>query len=60
MRQLPDFGTYHHTTPHQSEEVREEAKMLFTKVFDSLPLPRNGKLKVLDMGCGLGFLVRLR
>jgi cyclopropane fatty-acyl-phospholipid synthase-like methyltransferase len=53
---LPDFGTYHHSTPRSSEKVREKIRILFTKVFGSLPFAQDNKLKILDVGCGLGFL----
>jgi len=52
----PDFGTYHHTTPEDSEEIRKQAKVLFSEAFADLPFPRDDKLKILDIGCGLGFL----
>jgi len=52
----PDFGTYHHTTPQDSERIREKAKVLFAKAFDDLPISRQDKIKILDIGCGLGFL----
>jgi ribosomal protein L11 methylase PrmA len=52
----PDFGAYHHTTPSGSEKLREKVKVLFTQAFDSLPFSRDDELKILDIGCGLGFL----
>jgi SAM-dependent methyltransferase len=54
--QLPDFGTYHHSTPLASQKIREKVKMLFTKVFSNLPFACDDSLKILDIGCGLGFL----
>ena len=54
--QQPDFGTYHHSTPRSSEKTREKVKIVFTKVFGDLPFSRDDKLKILDVGCGLGFL----
>jgi cyclopropane fatty-acyl-phospholipid synthase-like methyltransferase len=54
-RQL-DFGTYHHSTPSQSEKIREKVEIEFGRVFDTLPLVREDKLKIVDLGCGLGFL----
>jgi cyclopropane fatty-acyl-phospholipid synthase-like methyltransferase len=50
-----DFGTYHHTTPRQSEQLREYAERAFSKLLLRL-LPSGAKLKILDAGCGLGFL----
>jgi cyclopropane fatty-acyl-phospholipid synthase-like methyltransferase len=52
----PDFGTYHHSTPAASEKIRAAAKTMFTDAFASLPLGRDDGLKILDVGCGLGFL----
>ena len=52
----PDFGTYHHSTARQSAKIREKVKVLFTSAFGGLPFPRDDKLKILDVGCGLGFL----
>jgi ribosomal protein L11 methylase PrmA len=52
----PDFGTYHHTTPSGSEKAREKFKSLFKETFGDLPFSHNANLKILDMGCGLGFL----
>jgi SAM-dependent methyltransferase len=56
MEEQPDFGKYHHSTLAESAEIRKEARALFTKAFDQLPFSRDGKLKILDVGCGLGFL----
>lgn len=52
----PDFGTYHHLTPRKSAKAREKGKILFARALRYLPFSRNDRLKVLDMGCGLGFL----
>lgn len=54
--QQPDFGTYHHMTASGSEESREMARVLFKEAFGGLPFFRDDQLKILDMGCGLGFL----
>lgn len=54
--QQPDFGTYHHSTPRASQKIRQKVKMLFTKVFSDLPFAYDDSLKILDVGCGLGFL----
>ena len=51
-----DFGTYHHSTPAGSEKIRLIMKAVFTESFASLPLRREDKLEILDVGCGLGFL----
>lgn len=51
-----DFGTYHHTTIRGSEKARARFKVLFTEAFADLPFSRDDKLKILDIGCGLGFL----
>jgi cyclopropane fatty-acyl-phospholipid synthase-like methyltransferase len=55
-RAQPDFGTYHHSTPGASERIRERAKVQFSEGFASLPFSRDDPLKILDIGCGLGFL----
>ena len=52
----PDFGTYHHSTSADSKKTREVLKTMFTDVFTSLPLRRDDRLQILDIGCGLGFL----
>lgn len=52
----PDFGTYHHSTPVASKKIRAVVKTMFTDTFASLPFRRDDKLRILDVGCGLGFL----
>ena len=52
----PDFGTYHHATPAESERLRERTRVQFTEAFASLPFSRDDPLRILDIGCGLGFL----
>jgi len=54
--QQPDFGTYHHSTPRASQKIRENVKILFMRIFGNLPFHRDENLKILDVGCGLGFL----
>lgn len=50
-----EFGTYHHSTPKQSGEMRkkigEEFSLLLPTLFDT-----DSNLRILDAGCGLGFL----
>lgn len=50
-----DFGTYHHSTPTESNEIRERIEKAFAKVLPSF-YPSGAALLVLDAGCGLGFL----
>jgi len=50
-----DFGTYHHSTPDESKQIRECAEKAFTKLLRSL-YPSRAALRILDAGCGLGFL----
>ena len=52
----PDFGTYHHSTSVASKNIRAVVKAMFTDAFASLPFTRDDELRVLDVGCGLGFL----
>jgi len=52
----PDFGTYHHSTPAASKRLRERIRVRFADAFASLPFSCDDPLKVLDIGCGLGFL----
>lgn len=53
-----DFGTYHHTTPKQSLELREYAGKMFSSLLRPL-FSADAKLRILDAGCGLGFLTYL-
>ena len=50
------FGTYHHSTSAASKKVRAVVKAMFTDAFASLPFGRHDELRILDAGCGLGFL----
>ncbi len=52
----PDFGTYHHSTPTASKKTRAVVKAMFTDGFASLPFGIDDELRILDVGCGLGFL----
>jgi hypothetical protein len=49
-------GTYHHTTPQESDEIRLRANMSFSKLLQGL-YPADASLRILDAGCGLGFLM---
>ena len=51
-----DFGTYHHSTPEESKEIREAAEKAFSKLLRPL-YPSGASLRILDAGCGLGFLI---
>jgi tRNA1(Val) A37 N6-methylase TrmN6 len=51
-----DFGTYHHTTPKESNAIRKRAGKAFSKLLRSL-YPSRAPLRILDAGCGLGFLM---
>jgi cyclopropane fatty-acyl-phospholipid synthase-like methyltransferase len=50
-----DFGTYHHSTPEESRQIREEAEKVLSKLLRPLYASR-AALRILDAGCGLGFL----
>jgi ribosomal protein L11 methylase PrmA len=52
----PYFGTYHHSTSAASKNVRAVVKTMLIDAFASLPFRRDDKLRILDVGCGLGFL----
>jgi 2-polyprenyl-3-methyl-5-hydroxy-6-metoxy-1,4-benzoquinol methylase len=52
----PYFGTYHHSTSTASKKTRAVVKAMFTDAFASLPFGRDDELRILDVGCGLGFL----
>ena len=55
MQRTPDYGTYHHTTPEQSELTRQTLRGAFYDAFHRISNPGDVK-RVLDAGCGLGFL----
>jgi cyclopropane fatty-acyl-phospholipid synthase-like methyltransferase len=40
-----------------SKKARAVVKAMFTDAFASLPLGRGDELRILDVGCGLGFLI---
>ena len=50
-----DFGTYHHSSPEESKRIRESAEKAFSKLLCPL-FPSRAALRILDAGCGLGFL----
>lgn len=50
-----DFGTYHHSTPEESKQIRQDAAKAFSKLLRPL-YPSGAALRILDAGCGLGFL----
>jgi 2-polyprenyl-3-methyl-5-hydroxy-6-metoxy-1,4-benzoquinol methylase len=52
----PDFGTYHHSTSVASKKIRAVVDDMFTDVFTFLPYEKDDELRILDVGCGLGFL----
>jgi SAM-dependent methyltransferase len=51
-----DFGTYHHSTPNESNAIRKQGEKAFSKLLRSL-YPSGARLRILDAGCGLGFLM---
>ena len=53
---VPDFGTYHHSSMRESVSTRTKIRAIFAEAFEALPFDRNERLRILDMGCGLGFL----
>jgi SAM-dependent methyltransferase len=50
-----DFGTYHHSTLEESNDIRRRAETAFSKLLHPL-FPSGAPLRILDAGCGLGFL----
>ena len=50
-----DFGTYHHSTLEESNDIRGRAEKAFSGLLRSL-FPSGAPLRILDAGCGLGFL----
>jgi cyclopropane fatty-acyl-phospholipid synthase-like methyltransferase len=50
-----DFGTYHHSTQKESNDIRERAEKAFLELLQSL-YPFGAPLRIMDAGCGLGFL----
>src|SRR3954451_13846069 len=56
MNSSVDFGTYHHSTPEESRKLRERAEEVFSRLMLSVFAPAD-RLRVLDAGCGLGFLM---
>ena len=55
-REEVDFGTYHHSTPQESNEIRQRAERSFSTLVQGL-YPSDASLRILDAGCGLGFLM---
>jgi cyclopropane fatty-acyl-phospholipid synthase-like methyltransferase len=51
-----DFGTYHHSTRNESNAIREQAEKAFSELLRSL-YPSGSLLRIVDAGCGLGFLM---
>ncbi len=46
-----DFGTYHHSTPEESKQIRDCAEKVFSKLLRPL-YPSGTRLQILDAGCG--------
>ncbi len=51
-----DFGVYHHSSIEESEKLRKMAGSMFIESFKKLKLDAHGKIKILDIGAGSGFL----
>ena len=54
----PDFGTYHHSTPKKSQEMRQKIEKIFCPLLLSL-YSDDSELEILDAGCGLGFMTSI-
>lgn len=50
-----DFGIYHRTTPEQSRRLQKYVEKVFAKLLRPL-YPHRAALRIVDAGCGLGFL----
>lgn len=50
-----DFGTYHHSSPEESMNMRGKIAKAFAPLLLSR-YPSDSRLMILDAGCGLGFL----
>jgi len=53
-----DFGTYHYTTPQESNHIRERAEKAISNLLRSL-YPSGAPRQIVDAGCGLGFLTHV-
>ncbi|QIW22877.1 class I SAM-dependent methyltransferase [Sulfolobus sp. S-194] len=51
-----DFGIYHHSTKEESESLRKVIRQLFINAFMKIGIHKYREIRVLDVGCGLGFL----
>ncbi|MCW6170845.1 MAG: methyltransferase domain-containing protein [Thermoplasmatales archaeon] len=58
MQKLPYYGTYHHTSPEQSELIRRVLRETFFDLFRLTGHPETIK-SILDAGSGLGYLSEL-
>ncbi len=57
--ELAEFGTYHHTDAEGSIKTRQRVARLFIQAFDYLDEIEFIPSRVLDAGCGLGFVSAL-
>jgi 16S rRNA G1207 methylase RsmC len=54
-----DFGIYHHSTSEESAKLRTIIYKKFHEAFKSISLDRNSGITILDIGCGLGFTIKV-
>ena len=54
-----DFGTYHHSTTVESEKLRSIIYKKFHEAFNYIPISRDSKINILDVGSGLGFTIKI-
>ncbi len=54
-----DYGTYHHSSREESEDLRVYARELIFRGLKRIGLNRESRLKILDAGSGSGFLAIL-
>ena len=54
-----DFGTYHHSTPEESEKLRSIIYKKFHEAFNYISIARDSNINILDVGSGLGFTIKI-
>ncbi|WP_297214950.1 trans-aconitate 2-methyltransferase [Thermoplasma sp.] len=55
----PDYGVYHHSSREDSEKLRSLARVMFVEAFRKIGMDEDANIRIVDIGCGLGFLTVL-